>query len=200
MNPSEIYNELIKAGTRPVLTLYGTPAGAPRLELSGKVLANHCAKAANFLTEELLVDEGDGLSVDLPPHWRGLTWSLAAMLAGCVGGTDVIVSTEAGDGERIIVTLDALALSVPGLPPGAYDGHADVLGQPDVLLETDRSIAAEIEAGQSLFLVDPVPAQMLTGLVHALETGSRLVVCDGESEEIARREEGAEPQHSRNNG
>lgn len=65
---------------RPRLTWYG-PDGE-RIELSGAVLLNWMAKCTNMLVEELDVEPGTPVLLDLPVHWRAAVWTLGAWCAG----------------------------------------------------------------------------------------------------------------------
>ncbi|MCI7551151.1 MAG: hypothetical protein PUK40_04410 [Actinomycetaceae bacterium] len=53
-----------------------------RIELSGKVLADNIAKAANYLVNDAGVEPEDTVLLDLPPHWKTLVWAIAVGLAG----------------------------------------------------------------------------------------------------------------------
>ncbi len=143
---------------RPRLTWYDDAAGATRgerIELSARVLANWVAKAANLLVDELGVEPGDRVVVDLPLHWRAAYW----LLAGWSVGAEVVVvrdgerhdgevrvwvtddPLQAGPSETVVaVTLPALARSWPGpgLPAGVVDEAASVTGQPDVFEPVDQ--------------------------------------------------------------
>ncbi len=176
--PQQLLTSLDSVGTSPALTLYGAPSGVsgttsslPRLDLSGKVLANHVAKASNYLVEELGVDPGTRVVIDLPTHWRLLTWGLGALHAGAsvvVGqhrihdgepGTIIITDNPAIDGLEpddtvIAVSLGALDMSWQGgsLSTGVVDGNAEVLGHADVALYPDAGADSNI----SWFLHDHV--------------------------------------------
>lgn len=133
---------------RPRITWYG-PDGE-RVELSGAVLANWVAKTTNLLVEEFDVGPGTRVRLDLPPHWRTLTWALSTWRAGaCVvtGGddegtddvdTDVVVTDSPerhpGTPELVVVALPALARRFEGtVPDGAIDGAAAVMTYGDTL-------------------------------------------------------------------
>jgi uncharacterized protein (TIGR03089 family) len=122
--------------TRPRLTWYDDAAGptqGERIELSGRVLANWAAKAANLLQEELDAGPGTVVELDLPPHWRAAYWLFAAWSVGAevvVGGSradhrpDVVVTDDpadwAGCGATVVaVTLAALARGWGGEPLAA---------------------------------------------------------------------------------
>ncbi|WP_124054146.1 TIGR03089 family protein [Arcanobacterium ihumii] len=77
--PQDIYAKLVSSGTTPALVWY-EPFG--RIELSAKVVANHVAKIANFLSEECEVVPSSQVLIDLPPHWKTVVWTLAALICG----------------------------------------------------------------------------------------------------------------------
>ena len=150
--PAELLRALVDADPgRPRITVYDdtdSPTRGERIELSARVLANWVAKAANLLRDELDVEVGSVVRLDLPPHWRTLYWALATWSVGaCVEvplhrGTDAVagpsaaasasaradvVVTDAVDvasavsaasGDAVLVTLAALARSA-GSPVGA---------------------------------------------------------------------------------
>jgi uncharacterized protein (TIGR03089 family) len=53
---------------RPLITAYDDATGE-RTELSVTTYANWVSKTANLLTDELGLEAGDTLLLDLPPHW-----------------------------------------------------------------------------------------------------------------------------------
>ena len=64
---------------QPFLTAYDESTGE-RTELSVTTYANWVSKTANLLTDELGLDAGDTVLLDLPPHWLvpvflGAAWS-----------------------------------------------------------------------------------------------------------------------------
>ncbi|VEI12905.1 TIGR03089 family protein [Trueperella bialowiezensis] len=149
-SPTTLYESLVALGTSPALVWYGEDG---RTELSGKVFANHVAKIANYLEQECDLFPGNRIVLDLPPHWKALTWALGGLVAG---GFVVVGREKVDDGEpgTIIVTNEPAAVSAddPGdlvvalnldsfgfawegdLPDGVADGTADVMGQADALL------------------------------------------------------------------
>lgn len=185
------------SGPDPALTLYGPSAGAPRLELSGNVLANHCAKAANLLGDDLLLDPGP-ITFDLPAHWRVVTWGLGSLLAGLnptfgEESNQPRISAYGGSGDPLILTgLGALDMSWPGDLGDAVDGNAEALAQPDHLLaigpadvDIDRC-----EAGR-YYLVDPAPGDLLRTALSVFAAGGSLVIVDEAHVAQARGLEGA---------
>lgn len=151
--PTEIYESLVAAGTSPALVWYDDEG---RVELSGKVFANHVAKIANFLEQECDFMPGSRIVLDLPAHWKSIAWALGGLVAGgfvVVGrekiddgepGTIIVTNTpeevSADDPDDVVVALnlDSFAFAWEGeLPDGVADGAAEVIGQADVLLAED---------------------------------------------------------------
>ncbi|MGV9188283.1 TIGR03089 family protein [Arcanobacterium canis] len=151
-HPDLMYQQLLKIGTSPALTVYGED----RIELSGKVLANHVAKIANFLVDEIALEPGNRVALDLPVHWKTIAWGLAALTAGgnvVVGrakiadaepGTVIVTANPRGierdpDDTIVALALGSLAISWVGdLEPDVYDGVADVMSFPDALMFSGR--------------------------------------------------------------
>lgn len=136
---------------RPRLTWYGDDG--ERVELSGAVLANWVAKTTNLLVEEYDVRPGSMVGVNLPVHWRTVTWALAAWRVGAtvvlsdgadVGpwgeDLDVVVTDsperwETSSAELVVVSLPALARRYDGeLPPGAMDAASAVMTYADQVI------------------------------------------------------------------
>ena len=137
---------------RPRVTWYG--ADGERVELSARVLENWVAKTANLLVEELEVEVGDAVRLDLPAHWRTVAWRLAVAavggeLAAQDGGAapDVLVAADGSPGlagatsgtgtgvprHLVVQALGALAFRAQVVPPGALDAAAVVAGYGDEL-------------------------------------------------------------------
>ncbi|MEW6858369.1 TIGR03089 family protein [Trueperella pyogenes] len=185
---ASLYQALLTRGTSPALTWYDADG---RIELSGKVLANHVAKIANYLADECGLEPGDELALDLPLHWKTLAWALGGIVAGArvTVGTDgsVVVTTdpqvEAG-GEIVALNLDSFAFAWHGqLPDGVADGAAEVMAQPDTLMIAEELANVErVRAGRAIsqasVLVKPTIADAVTALVAASAGGSIVVVGD----------------------
>lgn len=210
-----LYHTLVSRGTSPALTWYGTDG---RMELSGKVAANHMAKVAGYLADEIWLDEGSHLYLDLPAHWKTCLWGLGAMLAGInvsVAGqneppetpADAILTDRpelAGEAESVLaLDLGPLALRWMGapLPAGVFDASAEVMSSPDQLMDTSRADASNFPqweaAGQ---LVPEGPRLLLAGgsakssaltlaaVGWQMGRGSVVVVNDGDPTHIAEAE------------
>lgn len=145
--PAQVLDSLLKADpAAPRITFYERTPGATfgeRIELSGKVLANWVAKAANMLIDELDITSGDDVIIDLPAaHWRTAYWALAAWSTGASvefvdadhepqpSPTSQVLVTcrpQDGDMDQIVVTLAALARSSSQpVPDGSFDEALEV--------------------------------------------------------------------------
>jgi uncharacterized protein (TIGR03089 family) len=139
---------------RPLVTFYDDATGE-RVELSVTTYANWVAKTAGLVQDELDVERGGLVLVDLPTHWLGAVWLGAAWTGGLAVTTDPSLAGEADlvvcgpDGvDRYAERADdvpvvALSLRPLGarfadpLPTGVVDYGAVVLGQPDAFLPLD---------------------------------------------------------------
>jgi uncharacterized protein (TIGR03089 family) len=85
-NAPRTFPELLAARLRrdpaqPLVTAYDESTGE-RTELSATTYANWVSKTANLFTDELGLDAGDTVLLDLPPHWLvpvflGAAWAAA---------------------------------------------------------------------------------------------------------------------------
>ncbi|WP_139978185.1 TIGR03089 family protein [Nocardioides litoris] len=138
---------------RPLVTFYDEATGE-RTELSVTTYANWVAKTASLLVEELDLERGSTLRVDLPVHWLGpvalgAAWSAGLVLTGrddpdaVLCGPDALPrwAAAAGAGGRPVVLASALhPLGRPyadGVPPGVHDLGAEVWSQPDAFTPWD---------------------------------------------------------------
>ena len=98
-----LVQELLRAdGSRPLVTFYDDATGE-RVELSVVTYANWVAKTAGLVQDELGLERGDRVHVDLPTHWLTPVWLGAAWTVGLVevgdraaGGADLVVCGPAG--------------------------------------------------------------------------------------------------------
>lgn len=155
---------------RPLVTFYDDSTGE-RIELSVATYANWVAKTAGLVQDDLDVERGAVLLLDLPTHWLGAVWLGAAWSAGlCVttdpevgGAADLVVCGPAGVERYAGLAADCpvVALSlrplggrfVDPLPEGVTDYGAIVLAQPDLFVPSDPPSADDLgwkEAGTSL--------------------------------------------------
>ena len=199
MNALDVYTALVHRGTAPALTWYGADG---RMELSGKVAANHMAKIAGYLADEVWLDEGSRLLLDLPSHWKTCLWGLGGMLAGLEVAIGTTADTPDGvitnhpetspDADNVIaLDLGPLALSWTGAPlaPGIFDGSGEVMGSPDQLMDTARHVSGNFAKWESQGTLTPTgerllisgsiannPASTLAAVVWQLARGSVVVL------------------------
>lgn len=135
---------------QPLVTAYDEESGE-RTELSVTTYANWVAKTANLLTDELGLDEGDTVLLDLPAHWLvpvflGAAWTAGlAVTADADTSHDLVVcgpealEAHAGSDDVLACSLLPFAVRFPDpLPAGVRDYGLEWPGQPDVLLATTR--------------------------------------------------------------
>ncbi|MGN6334406.1 MAG: TIGR03089 family protein [Motilibacteraceae bacterium] len=146
--PLDILGDALAADpARPAVTFYDGATGE-RVELSVATLANWVAKTANLLVDDLGLAPGATVALDLPPHWLGPVWLLAAWTVGAEvlledsdGGADVLVlphdrasdgtlpATAAVGAAGDVVLVSTLPLGAPPplpLPGGAVDYAREV--------------------------------------------------------------------------
>jgi uncharacterized protein (TIGR03089 family) len=135
---------LRRDGSRPLVTFYDDDTGE-RTELSVTTYANWVAKVASLLGDELDVEHGSRLLVDLPTHWLGTVVLGAAWASGLevvwAGEADAVVTGPAGldrwapEAGRIPVVASALqplaGRFADGVPDGVHDLGVEVWSQPD---------------------------------------------------------------------
>jgi uncharacterized protein (TIGR03089 family) len=134
----------------PLITFYDDATGE-RTELSVTTYANWVAKTASLLVDELGVERGDRLLVDLPAHWLGPVVLGAAWTAGLevvwdgepdavVCGPDALDRWAARATELPVVATALLPLGVRFASPpadGVHDLGLEVWGQPDSFVPWD---------------------------------------------------------------
>lgn len=135
---------------RPLVTYYDHGTGE-RTELSVTTYANWVAKTASLLVDELDLEAGDSIRVDLPPHWLGPVVLGAAWTAGLVvtwgdepdavfcGPGELARWASRAAGVPVVATaLHPLGLRfAEPLPPGVHDLGAEVWSQPDAFAPLD---------------------------------------------------------------
>jgi uncharacterized protein (TIGR03089 family) len=141
---------LANGAARPLVTFYDDASGE-RTELSVATYANWVAKVSSLLVEELGVEHGSRLLVDLPAHWLGTVVLGAAWNCGLEvvweGHADAVVTgpdgvdrwaSLAGDLPVVASALQPLAGRFPEpLPPGLHDLGVEVWAQPDAFVPWD---------------------------------------------------------------
>ena len=180
---------------RPLLTAYDDQSGE-RTELSAVTFANWVSKTANLLTDEMGLDDGDTVLLDLPPHWLvpvflGAAWSSGLRVTtDAAAGHDLVVcgpdSWEmhaATDAEVLACSLRPFAVRFPEpLPDGVIDYGTAWPGQSDVFVPVvppepgtpawagpDRSHEDLLEDAASI--AHPLGVRLLTDLHPATGQG-----------------------------
>ena len=134
---------------QPLVTAYDDTTGE-RTELSVTTFANWVSKTANLFTDELGLDTGDTVFLDLPAHWLvpvflGAAWS-SGLAVTTEGSTphDVVVcgpdSVGRHDGADPVVACGLLPFAVrfpEALPAGVLDYGVLWPGQSDVFLPVE---------------------------------------------------------------
>jgi uncharacterized protein (TIGR03089 family) len=187
MSIIDLFAERLAAdGAAPLVTYYDDSTGE-RVELSGITFDNWVAKTANLMRDELLVEDGDVVHIDLPLHWQALVWMQAAWTAGAVvsiGPTAadvspaVTVSTpdrvgQAAGEERVALSLRPLGLPcAEPLPAGVLDYAVSVPAHGDRFASrsTPPDSAALMTGEVITSHVDLLTAAEQVGLSHGQRT------------------------------
>jgi uncharacterized protein (TIGR03089 family) len=142
---------------RPLVTFYDHASGE-RTELSVVTWTNWVAKTASLLVEELDLERGQVLRVDLPAHWLGpvvlgAAWTVGLVvdLDGTGGAPDAVVCGPDGVGRwsgagAPVVASALLPLGVrfpDPLPDGVLDLGVEVWSQPDAFAPWDPPTGAD---------------------------------------------------------
>ena len=185
--PDALAEQLRGDPGRPLVTFYDDATGE-RIELSATTYANWVAKTAGLLQDELGLERGDLVLLDLPTHWHGPVWLGAAWSVGLRVTTDPVRRTDADvvvcgpdgvttyadmAGPTPVVALSLRPLGAPfaeALPPGVVDYAAVVLGQPDAFAAYDPpkpdDVAFEADGPNltqaDLLATEPLPGRLLT--------------------------------------
>lgn len=142
----DLLGRLLRAdGARPLVTFYDDATGE-RVELSVVTYANWVAKTAGLVQDEIGLERGDRLHVDLPAHWLtpvwlGAAWTVGLEVTAGPEGADLVVCGPDGldrhTGAGPVVALSLLPMGArfgEPLPHGVVDYGAVVWGQPDAFL------------------------------------------------------------------
>ena len=137
---------------RPLVTFYDHASGE-RTELSVATYANWVAKTASLLADELDLERGRLLRLDLPVHWLGpvflgAAWTVGLEVAlegdpradGWVTGPDGLDrwAARADDGVVLATALHPLGLRFDRpLPADVHDYGVEVWSQPDAYVALD---------------------------------------------------------------
>lgn len=133
-------------GASPLVTYVDLASGA-RAELSAASLANAVAKTAGLLRDELDIEPGARIGIDLPLHWQWAVWLGAASAVGAIlvpqgltAGTDLMVTAfgappaKGADmvADTVVVSLHPLGLPEGAVPSGYVDHAMAARAHPDV--------------------------------------------------------------------
>ena len=146
--------------SRPLVTAYDDATGE-RTELSVTTYANWVAKTANLLVDELMLDAGDTVLVDLPPHWLGAVFLGGAWSAGIavttdpVGDVAAVVCGPTEPARHLPLSVPVVACSLlpfavrfaDPLPGGVLDHGLLWPGQSDVFAPAEP-VSADAPAWQ----------------------------------------------------
>lgn len=129
----------------PLITYYG--ADGSRIELSGATAANAVAKAVHLFREELLLDPGEPVWIDLPCHWQAPVLALAVWASGLVVAigpeppANAVATLATGErpdrasGVPLAVSLHPFGMPLgAAVPDGWQDYAAAARVQPDAAM------------------------------------------------------------------
>ena len=175
---------------QPFVTFYDDATGE-RTELSVKTWANWVSKTANLYADELMLDPGDDLRIDLPTHWLGTVflgglWSCGLTLDGTA--PVAVVGPESLARGALAATTVACALKpfatrfTEPLPDGVLDHGVLWAGQSDVFSPLEPTELGTVPPDDRRVLTDLNPLsepgqQLLLGLLAG--TGSLVLVAPG---------------------
>jgi len=202
--PSLLADLLRREPGRPLVTFYDDATGE-RVELSVTTYANWVAKTSSLMVEELDLERGDSIRVDLPTHWLGPVFLGAAWNIGLAvsydGPADLVVCGPDGlgrwaDHDRVVAcSLRPMGVRfAEALPAGVHDFGVEVWSQPDAFVPWDPPAAddpatpdltqaslvsptgALVEpGGRLLTTANPVSADGLATFVEPLAAGGSTV-------------------------
>jgi len=183
---------------QPFVTYYDDLTGE-RTELSVKTYANWVSKTANLFVEELMLDVGDDVRIDLPTHWLGVVFLGALWTCGLGLDDDAPVAIVGPDGlERPAATTMACSL-LPfavrfrePLPAGVLDHGVLWAGQSDVFSALDADeLAATANDDRVITDLNPLSAAGQSLLADLVAGTGTLVL-------VANPDESTWPAHSQN--
>jgi uncharacterized protein (TIGR03089 family) len=177
--PELLDRRLTTGAGQPLVTFYDDATGE-RTELSVTTFANWVNKTANLYADELMLNPGDLLRIDLPPHWLSPVFLAAAWTCGLEGSRTVPDPDAAVVGADRLKQLDnggslVLACSLTPfasrfadpLPPGVLDHGVLWPGQSDVFIPVDPTV---------LDVPEPDDRRVVTDLDPVGEDGRRLLL------------------------
>ena len=187
--PQVLEDQLRRNGSRPLVTFYDDATGE-RVELSAVTFANWVAKTAGVLQDELDIERGATVLVDLPTHWLTPVWLGACWATGAAVTDDVTADSALivcgpdgleryAGGDRPVVALSLLPMGrrfTEQLPAGVVDFGTIVWGQPDAFVPYDAPDGADV-AWAGAGAAPRIQAELLAHAAqHAwAEPGTRLL-------------------------
>lgn len=186
--PELLEQRLRRDPSSPFVTFYDDATGE-RTELSAKTYANWVSKTANLFADELMLDPGDGIRIDLPPHWLGTIFLGGLLAVGLVldDTAPVAVVGPGGisptPGTGLASTVMACSLRpfagrfTEPLPAGVLDHGVLWAGQSDVFSPIEATELGSPAADDRRVITDlnPLSAQA-RALVLGLLAGSGSLV------------------------
>ncbi len=154
--PALLADQVRRSPSRPLVTFYDDASGE-RVELSAATYANWVAKTAGLLQDELDLERGAAVHVDLPAHWLapvwlGAAWSLGLVVTDAADTPDLHVcgpdqvAALAGSSAPV-VALSLLPMGrrfADALPAGVIDYGVVVWGQPDAFVAYDEPVGSDV--------------------------------------------------------
>jgi len=177
---------------RPLVTFYDDATGE-RVELSLATYANWVAKTAGLVQDEVGLERGDLVLLDLPTHWLGPVWlgaawslgvcatddrALAAAADLVVCGPDRVAAHAADAGDVPVLAMSLRPLGGPftvRLPTGVTDYGTVVLAQPDAFTAVDPPVATDAAWRDAAGSLDQAALLEAAGSSPVVSPGGRLL-------------------------
>lgn len=187
--PELLARRLARDPASPFITFYDDVSDE-RTELSVTTYANWVSKTANLLTDELMLDPGDEIGIDLPVHWLGAIFLGAVSSAGLElsGEADTKVVGPDGLDTRATTVLATALLPFATrfrepLPTGVLDHGVLWVGQSDVFVPVAPSELGMPEPDGRRVISDVNPlsdrgTELLVGLLAG--AGSLVLVANAD--------------------
>ncbi|RLV49910.1 TIGR03089 family protein [Nocardioides mangrovicus] len=138
---------------QPLVTFYDEATGE-RTELSVTTYANWVAKTAGVLVDDLGLDAGDAIGLELPPHWLVPVFEGAALTVGLT--LDDAAGTVVGTTPEATLFCALLPFAVPAREPVATLDFGTLWpSQPDVFLGVADATPLEVASEAGRVLGDP---------------------------------------------
>lgn len=148
--PADLLDAALRADPSRALLTYYDDATGERTELSVATFANWVAKTANLCRDDLGLEAGATVAIDLPLHWQAAVWWQACWMSGFVASPG-----PAADGEDHRRAYDVAVVAVGAQPSPAAPSAREVVGlglgpmglpvpgratPPEVTLDYDREV------------------------------------------------------------